>query len=34
MITSLDDQSKYMLGVAQARMTNNNIDALHVTPDN
>ena len=34
MITSLDDQSKYMLGVAQARMTNNNIDAMNVTPDN
>lgn len=33
MITSLDDQSKYMLGVAQARMSNNQ-DALHITPDN
>ena len=30
---SLDDQSKYMLGVAQARMSNNQ-DALHITPDN
>ena len=33
MITSLDDQSKYMLGVAQSRMSNNQ-DALHITPDN
>ena len=34
MITNLDDQSKYMLGVAQARMANNNIDTDHITPDN
>ena len=33
MITNLDEQSKYMLGVAQARMSNNQ-DALHITPDN
>lgn len=33
MITSLDDQTQYMLGVAQSRISNN-MDHPHITPDN